>query len=134
MPRKRRKHRFGSWSTRSAFSKPVNMPAIGQAVKQMIYELEISVPALAKRLNVSADRAYRLLRRDDWRVSEIMNVSTIVAYNLFDWYAEQTQPKETAEAEATANAENVQLKQRVAQLEAENKLLREIMENALKGK
>ena len=129
---------MGSWSTRSSFSKPVNMPDIGGFVKEELYGLHISVPALAKRLNVSADRAYRLLRRADWRVSEIMNLSVIISGNLFDWYARQTRAPEPAETPAAPPAESPEaelqkLRQRNAVLEAENRLLRE-MADALKAK
>ena len=103
-----------TWSTRSNFSKPVNMPRVGSFVKQEIYDQEMSVPALAKRLNVSAARAYRMIRRNDWRVSEIMNVSMVININLFAWYAQQTQAVEpTAE-----------LRQRIAELEKENEKLK----------
>jgi len=105
---------FGSWSTHSSFSKPVNMPEVGTYVKAELYDIEMSVPALAKRLTVSADRAYRLLRRKDWRVSEIMNISTILGTNLFAWYAGQT----------GAPLNTVPLEQRIAELEEENKKLR----------
>ena len=105
---------FETWSTRSNFSKPVNMPKVGEFVKQEMYELEISAPALAKRLNISADRAYRMLRRADWRVSEIMNVSMVISTNIFEWYMKQTQ---TADMIAP-------LQQRLTQLEEENKTLR----------
>jgi len=109
------------------------MPDVGAFVKEELYELKISVPALARRMNVSADRAYRLLRRKDWKVSEIMNVSTIIAWNVFDWFAEQTQgPEPVAEAApvtgVTADAELQIMKQKNAVLEAENKLLREMVE------
>lgn len=139
MPRK--KQRFGrrkSITTRSRFAKPVDMPDVGAFVKEELYELKISIPAIAKRMNVSADRAYRLMRRKDWKVSEIMNVSTIIALNVFDWYAEQTQGPEPAAEPApatgiTADAELQIMKQKNAVLEAENKLLREMVE-VLKGK
>ena len=126
------------WSTRSRFSKPVNMPDVGGFVKEKLYESKISIPALAKRLNVSADRGYRLIRKKDWRVSEIMNVSTILDLNIFDWYATQTQPKEVVaepvvSSAPTAEAELQILRQKNAVLEAENKLLREMIE-LLKGK
>lgn len=112
MSKKSRRH--GTWSTRSNFSKPVNMPKVGEFVKQEMYELEISTPALAKRLSVSADRAYRMLRRNDWRVNEIMNVIMVISTNIFEWYAEQTQ----------ATNMMVPLQQRLNVLEEENKTLR----------
>lgn len=127
-----------SWNTRSRFSKPVNMPDVGGFVKEKLYESKISIPALARRLNVSADRGYRLIRKKDWRLSEIMNVSTILDLNIFDWYANQTQPKEAVaepvvSTAPTAEAELQILRQKNAVLEAENKLLREMIE-MLKGK
>lgn len=134
MPRK--KKRFGrrkSITTRSRFSKPVDMPDVGAFVKEELYDLKISIPAIAKRMNISADRAYRLIRRKDWKVSEIMNVSTIIALNIFDWYAEQTQGAEPEAAPApatgvTADAELQILRQKNGILEAENKLLREMVD------
>ncbi len=134
MPKRGNKY----WSTRSRFAKPMNMPDVGAFVKREMYEVEISIPALARRLNVSADRGYRLIRKNDWRVSEIMNVSTILDLNIFDWYANQTQPKEVVaepvvSSAPTAEAELQILRQKNAVLEAENKLLREMIE-MLKGK
>ncbi len=121
------------WSTRSRFSKPMNMPDVGAFVKEELYELKISIPALAKRLNVSADRGYRLIRKKDWRMSELMNVSSILDRNLFDWLAEKTQPAQPVTEQApvtgvTADAELQLMKQKNAVLEAENKLLREMVE------
>lgn len=132
MPRKKTKTKW-KWSTRSRFSKPVDMPDVGAFVKEELYELKISTPALAKRLNVSADRAYRLLRRKDWKVSEIMNLSAILSLNIFDWYADQTQgstpePTTPTTTAATAETDLQNLRQRNAVLEAENKLLREMVE------
>jgi len=133
MPRKKKTRYWRrNTNTRSRFSKPVDMPDVGAYVKEELYDLKISIPAVAKRLNVSADRAYRLMRRKDWRVSEIMNLSTIIGWNIFDWYAEQTQGKEEAVQPETISAvspetELANLRQRNAVLEAENKLLREMM-------
>lgn len=134
MPRK--KKRFGrrkSVTTRSRFAKPVDMPDVGAFVKEQLYELKISIPAMAKRMNVSADRGYRLIRRKDWKVSEIMNVSTIISLNIFDWFAEQTQGPEPVMEEVpvtgvNADAELQLMKQKNAVLEAENKLLREMVD------
>jgi hypothetical protein len=117
MPRGRDKL-TGSWSTHSKFSKPVNMPDVGSYVKQQLYELEISVPALAKRLSISADRAYRLLRRKEWKVSEMMNLSLILDINLFAWYAGQTGAVE----------ETAPLHHRIAELEEKIKTMRIQME------
>jgi hypothetical protein len=138
MPRKKKMSRNFNWTTRSRFSKPVNMPDVGAFVKEELYDLKISIPAIAKRMNISADRAYRLIRRKDWKVSEIMNVSTIIAQNIFGWYAEQTQGVEPVTEQApptgiTADAELQIMKQKNAVLEAENKLLREMVD-MLKGK
>jgi hypothetical protein len=124
---------MSGWSTHSKFSKPVNMPDVGSAVKNEMYDLEISVPALAKRLSVSADRAYRMLRRKDWRVSEIMNISMVLNFNIFDWYARETQPaKEPAAAPEDTTLkmrdEAQVLKNRNALLESENRLLREMVD------
>lgn len=134
MPRK--KKRFGrrkAITTRSRFAKPVDMPDVGAFVKEELYELKISIPAVARLMSVSADRAYRLMRRKDWKVSEIMNLSTIIGLNIFDWYAEQTQGPEPVIEQApvtgvTADAELQITKQKNAVLEAENKLLREMVE------
>ncbi len=134
MPRK--KKRFGrrkAITTRSRFAKPVDMPDVGAFVKEELYELKISIPAMARLMSVSADRAYRLMRRKDWKVSEIMNLSTIIGLNIFDWYAEQTQGPEPVTEQApvtsvTADAELQITKQKNAVLEAENKLLREMVE------
>jgi len=108
------------------------MPDVGSMVKAELYDIEMSIPALAKRLNVSADRAYRLIRRADWRVSEIMNVSTILGLNIFDWYAQKTQPVDPPVVApvtgVTADAELQLMKQKNAVLEAENRLLREMVE------
>ena len=135
MPRKKRLfRRRKSITTRSRFSKPVDMPDVGAFVKEELYDLKISVPEVAKRLNVSADRAYRLMRRKDWKVSEIMNLSTIISLNIFDWYAEQTQGPEQPESQpvetnpVTTDAELQIVKQKNAVLEAENRLLREMIE------
>lgn len=138
MPRKKKlRFRKRVVTTRSRFSKPVDMPDVGAYVKEELYDLKISIPAVAKRLNVSADRAYRLMRRNDWKVSEIMNLSTIIGWNIFDWYAEQTQGKEEAVQPETLSAvspetELANLRQRNAVLEVENKLLREMM-GVMKG-
>ncbi|MES2619880.1 MAG: hypothetical protein V4615_03435 [Bacteroidota bacterium] len=135
MPRKK-KLRFHKRvvTTRSRFSKPVDMPDVGAYVKEELYGLKISIPAVAKRMNVSADRAYRLMRRKDWKVSEIMNLSTIIGLNIFDWYADETQGLEEPETLSAASPETdlAQLRQRNAVLEAENKLLREMM-GVIKG-
>ena len=46
--------------------------------------------AVAKRLNVSPQRVYRLLENTDWRISDLMNFSSLTGINLFEWLARQT--------------------------------------------
>ena len=133
MPRtKTKRNQWSNWSTRSRFAKPVNMPDVGSMVKAELYEIEMSIPALARKLNVSAERAYRLTRRADWKVSEIMNVSTILSLNIFEWYLQKTQPQETPPAASAPILHTVAelqiLRQKTAVLEAENKLLREMID------
>ena len=127
-----RKDALGNWSTRSRSAPPVGMPNVCGTVKQQMYSRHMSVPTLASLLSISTNRAYRLLSRADWRVSEILNVSAAIKLNLFEWYAEQTRPQpvvtEPAPAAIDSEAELNILRQKTAVLEAENRLLRDMVE------
>ena len=78
------------WSTRSRYAKPASMPPIGAEVKAQMKEIDLGVVAVAKRLNVSPQRVYRLLENTDWRISDLMNFSSLTGINLFEWLARQT--------------------------------------------
>lgn len=127
-----RKDALGNWSTRSRFARPVGMPNVCPVVKQEMYNQRISVPRLARMLSVSTNRAYRLLARTDWRISELMNVSVIINRNLFEWIALQSQPAPAAQEPETmaadSSAELQILRQKTAVLEAENRLLRDMVD------
>lgn len=79
-----------NWSTRSRLPKPSNMPDVGSYVWAQLKDLEISVSTLAARMRISINTAYALLKKRDWRVSEIMNAGSIIGINLFAWYARET--------------------------------------------
>ena len=78
------------WSTRSRYIKPTAMPPIGEEVKAQMKEIDLSVVAVAKRLSILPQRVYRLLDNDDWRISDLMNLSDLTGINLFEWLARET--------------------------------------------
>ena len=97
------------------------LPGLAVFVKEQLKQRRISVPALAKRMNVQSQTAYRLLRRNDWLVSEVQLVGELIGMNLFEFYT----PKKIQEA-ARQQALTAALSEEVKELKKENALLREI--------
>jgi plasmid maintenance system antidote protein VapI len=114
-----------NWSTRSRYVKPAQLPDIGSFVKAEMKELDLSPAGMAAKLKVSPGRVYRLLKDPDWKVTDIINVSTLLANNLFGWYAQATGAPDTS----------AQLQQQLTETRAELEKARAeiaVLEKALK--
>jgi hypothetical protein len=88
-------------------------------------ELDLSPAGMAAKLKVSPGRVYRLLKDPDWKVTDIMNMSTLLANNLFGWYAQATGAPDTS----------AQLQQQLTETQAELEKARAeiaVLEKALK--
>lgn len=123
-----------SRSTRSMRKRPL-MPNFVPYVKELMYQRRISIPRLAARMATTPDTVYRLMRRDDWKLSEIILTGEILNTNLFEFFVKPS-PETTAEVPeshtqeiTTAPTDELQtLRHRNELLEQENRLLREMVE------
>ncbi|MBL0308999.1 MAG: hypothetical protein IPP77_04770 [Bacteroidetes bacterium] len=123
-----------SRSTRSMRKRPL-MPNFVPYVKDLMYRNKISIPRLAGRLSTTPDTVYRMMRRDDWKMSEIILTGEILKTNLFEFFVKPasespaTEVSASLEGTAPVPADEIQtLRHRNELLEQENRLLREMME------
>jgi hypothetical protein len=85
---------------------------------------------LGRALGLSNDAAYKLLKRSDWKISELKSVGAFVKRNLFELYVPANN---TGEIEARLKASEDELsalKRKMELMEQENKYLKELVEMA----
>ena len=97
------------------------LPDLSTHVKALMQQRGITPIALARKMHVHHQTAYRLLKRNDWLVSEIVLVGELLGSNLFLFFTPQ-QNRELLEKDALLKAQSAEIEQ----LKKENVLLREI--------
>jgi hypothetical protein len=117
--------------------KPINMPEthtpiekINDIVKRMLYEQHLTAVDLAQAMGWSYDSGYKLLKRSDWKISEMQAAGKLLKFDFFSLYANMPNvaqmTKDLKDKDAIIQAQN----QKLAMLEMENKYLKELVEMA----
>ena len=107
------------------------LPGLGAYVKKLLKKKEINIKTFAARMNVRSQTASRLLRRDDWMVSELLLVGELLQVNLFEFFTPKILTELTQKNERITKLEEELKAQKLAK-EAERKeleisLLREML-------
>lgn len=111
-----------------------NNPRINELVRRLMTEKGRTTPELAGELGVSNDTAYKLLKRSDWRLSEMKAVGRFLGVNLHEFFV-VSKPiggllPDGQRDSGLKEKELGELKQKVAMLELENGYLKEMVEIA----
>ena len=115
-----------------------SIPKVNEVVKKLLFERRQTAPDLADAMVLSNDSTYKLLRRSDWRISEMINAGSFLGVNLFELFV-PAKPAETnlnvqlkaKQDELDAKEKELsELKQKNGMLELENKYLKEMVEMA----
>lgn len=107
-----------------------NLP-VNEVVKDVLFKQHLTAVDLGRSLGLSNDAAYKLLKRSDWKISELKNVGAFVKRNLFELFVPEK--VNTAEFDARLKAKDEELsalKRRMEMMEMENKYLKELVEMA----
>ena len=113
-------------------------PLVNEVVKKLLFERRQTAPDLADGMTLSNDSTYKLLRRSDWRISEMREAGRFLGVNLFELFvpAKTTEVNLSSQLKAKQSEmdakekEMSELKQKTAMLEMENKYLKELVEMA----
>lgn len=97
---------------------------IGNKVRELMYEKRMKARELAKRLGVTPQGLYYLLRRSIWPTRHIEPLSKILSHDFGQYY----QIENPERPPAVKPEEYEQLKKEVEELKKENAYLKEINE------
>ncbi len=112
-------------------------PFVNVIAGEQLFNKHLTAVDLAKAMHVSNDAAYKLLRRSDWRISEMLAAGQFLKYNFFELFVTK-KPNEGNSAEQLKAKEDElnTMKHKMELLEQENRYLKELVEMAkmkLKG-
>jgi hypothetical protein len=122
-------HIFGELLNKN--EKTMNNLPVNEVVKDVLFKQHLTAVDLGRSLGLSNDAAYKLLKRSDWKISELKNVGAFVKRNLFELFVPEK--VNTAELDAklkAAEEELSALKRKMEMTEMENKYLKELVEMA----
>lgn len=102
------------------------MTEIGTKITQVAHEQGLSIEKLAKKVNLTTAALYRLLKRNDMKISRLQQFSGILKHDFFQ-YLHSMQAKQLPEYLALKE-ENKQLKQQIKSLQRENNLLNDFVQ------
>jgi transcriptional regulator with XRE-family HTH domain len=100
------------------------MVDIGNIIKDYCRREQQSLPALAKRLNISHSTLYNSLNSNSISLQRLLQISQALNHNFFIYFIENTGGSE--EQLLKLSTENKELTSKVAFLQKEVDLLREI--------
>jgi hypothetical protein len=109
----------------------MNVRPVNEVVKEILFKQHLTAVDLGRNLGLSNDAAYKLLKRSDWKISELKSVGGFVKRNLFELFVPTN--NNTAEMEAklkTSEEELSALKRKMELMEQENRYLKELVEMA----
>lgn len=115
-----------------------NAPKVNEMAKRMMDELRLTAVDLGRAIGLSNDAAYKLLKRSDWKISELKAVGDYLDTNFFELFVARQTNEATLNAKVkaleneleTLKQNKVQTKHRLELLEQENKYLKEMVELA----
>ena len=102
------------------------MSEIGNKITQVAHEQGLSIEKLAKKINITTSSLYRLLKRNDIKISRLQQFSKILKHDFFQYY-HKSQISQSFEFKSLKE-ENKQLKQQIKTLQRENNLLNDIVQ------
>jgi predicted transcriptional regulator len=115
-----------------------NEPKVNDLAKRLMDEQRVTAVDLGRAIGLSSDAAYKLLKRQDWKISEMKAVGDYLDTNFFELFV----ARQTNEAALVAKVKvledeleglkrkDEQTKHRLELLEQENKYLKEMVELA----
>jgi len=107
-----------------------SVPKVNEVAKEILFDKHLTAVDLADAMSLSNDSAYKLLRRTDWRISEMLVAGNFLKYNFFELFVEKKNDAD-AGTQLKAKEEEVNaMKHKMELLEQENKYLKELVEMA----
>jgi hypothetical protein len=104
---------------------------INTVVKEHLFNKHLTAVDLGKYMGLSNDAAYKLLKRVDWKISEIKTVGEFLKTNLFELFVSHQSEEEALNTQLKAKDEELNvLKQKFVLMEMENRHLKEMVELA----
>ena len=115
-----------------------NEPKVNELAKRLMDEQRVTAVDLGRAIGLSNDAAYKLLKREDWKISEMRAVGDYLDTNFFELFV----ARQTNEAALIAKVKlledeleglkrkDEQTKHRLELLEQENRYLKEMVELA----
>ncbi len=102
---------------------------INELVKSMLKDKHMTGVDLSNAMGWSYDAGYKLLKRSDWKISEMQGAGRLLNFNFFSLFVETHEPA-LREQLAARDKELAELKSKMAFMEQENKFMRELVEMA----
>ena len=102
------------------------MVNIGNIIIQKAREQGTSIEKLAPKLNLTKQGLYKILHRDDIKISRILQLSQALNHDFLQYY--RTGPVSLPEDYHQLKHENKQLKQTIETLQRENNLLNDFVQ------
>jgi predicted transcriptional regulator len=110
---------------------------VNELAKRLMDEQRVTAVDLGRAIGLSNDAAYKLLKREDWKISEMKAVGDYLDTNFFESFvARQTNEAvlgakvKVLEEENGLKQKEEQTKHRLELLEQENRYLKEMVELA----
>jgi hypothetical protein len=103
---------------------------INEVVKGMLFDKHLTIGDLSEALGWSYDSGYKLIKRTDWKISEMQAAGRLLQFNFFSLFVDTTHVGGLQNALKEKETELEKQNQKVILLEMENKYLKELVEMA----
>lgn len=104
---------------------------VNELAKQLLFDKHLTAVDLADALNLGNDAAYKLLKRSDWRISEMQVAGKLLNFNFFELFVTNQSKEAALGAQLKAREDELSaMKIKMDLLEQENKYLKELVEMA----
>lgn len=108
-----------------------NEVKVNEIAKQLLFELHLTAAEMGRTIGLSSDASYKLLKRSDWKISEMKAVGDYVDTNFFELFVPQkVNAAELSEKLKAKEEELNAMKHKMEVMEIENKYLKELVEMA----
>jgi hypothetical protein len=105
-------------------------PKINELVKGMLFNQHMTAVDLSNAMGWSYDSGYKLLKRSDWKISEMQAAGKLLKFNFFSLYADVPDVAGFNNAIKAKDSEIEAKNRKIEMLEMENKYLKEMVEIA----
>ena len=103
---------------------------INEVVKGMLFDKHLTIGHLSEAMGWSYDSGYKLIKRSDWKISEMQAAGRVLNFNFFSLFVDTTPIGGLQNALKAKETELEKQNEKVALLEMENKYLKELVEMA----